>query len=375
MSKISFYAPIKPPDHPIASGDRLIAQNLIKALTIAGHNVNLASRFIAYSKREAGEILQQKKLDALIEANAIIASLRHDVPDLWLTYHPYCKAPDWIGPLVSKALDIPYVNVEAVRTGQGFENGGDRWKSWRIEAQAGIRKADLHLTFKPTDRTYLTELLQDDKNIFDIPPFIDVSVPEKLPTVKHPNHWRPNTPTLVTTGMMRPGKKVKNYKLLATALKPLQSQHWNLVLIGNGPEEKTVREYFSDFDEERLLFTGAISHEEVLAHMGAAELFVWPGWKEPIGVVYMEAQMMGLPVAALRSMGVPLTVYHGDTGLLAEEDDMSGFTENLMQLISHPDLRKDLGSTAKIVMNKRHSLQAGAQALQQALSPYFLDTN
>ena len=159
MSKIAFYATIKPPDHPIASGDRLIARSLIAALKIAGYDVELASSFIAYSKREAKEILLQRKADAHGEAEAIVERLKPSPPDLWITYHPYCKAPDWIGPIVSAALGIPYVTIEAARTGQGFEDGGDRWAHWRQEAQTGIRKADLHLAFKPTDQAFLTELL------------------------------------------------------------------------------------------------------------------------------------------------------------------------------------------------------------------------
>src|SRR3546814_13479289 len=34
-------------------------------------------------------------------------------PQLWLTYHLYYKASDWIGPKVARALRIPYVVAEA----------------------------------------------------------------------------------------------------------------------------------------------------------------------------------------------------------------------------------------------------------------------
>ena len=44
MTRIAFYATIKPPDHHIASGDRLIARNLMAALSLAGYGVDLASR-------------------------------------------------------------------------------------------------------------------------------------------------------------------------------------------------------------------------------------------------------------------------------------------------------------------------------------------
>lgn len=369
MTKIAFYATIKPPDHHIASGDRLIAQNLMTALGLTDYDVHLASRYIAYSKREADDILEQRKAGALQEADQVIADLKKSPPDLWLTYHPYCKAPDWIGPRVSKALNIPYVTIEAARTGQGFENGGDRWAKWRHEAQEGIKNADLHLAFKPTDTAYLRELLAEGAPISMIAPFIETTIPDALPKIEIPSHWRKGAPILVTTGMMRPGKKVENYRRLAQALSQLQALHWNLVIIGGGPEEDNIRSMFASIDPDRLHFAGIVPHEQVLATMKAADLFVWPGWKEPIGMVYLEAQMMGLPVVALDSMGVSLSVYHGKTGLLSAEDDEGGFVDNLSTLISHPSLRQDFGEAAQKSIESHHSMAAAARTLKQALDP------
>ena len=84
-------------------------------------------------------------------------------------------------------------------------------------------------------------------------------------------------------------------------------------------------------------------------------------------MVYLEAQMMGLPVAALDSMGVSLSVQHGKTGLLAAEDDALGFAENLSTLISHPTLRQDLGDAARKSIEQNHSMQAAAGTLKKAL--------
>ena len=41
---VAFYAPLKPPDHPIPSGDRRMARVLLRALASAGQAVELASR-------------------------------------------------------------------------------------------------------------------------------------------------------------------------------------------------------------------------------------------------------------------------------------------------------------------------------------------
>ncbi len=369
MNRIAFYATIKPPDHPIASGDRLIARNLMAALELAGYSVELASKFIAYSKREADDILETRKRVALIEADKFIASMKDNPPDLWLTYHPYCKAPDWIGPTVSSALNIPYVTVEAAKTGQGFEDGGDRWAKWRLEAQTGIKRADLHIALKPQDRDYLASLNGTDSNIKMLAPFINDEVPVSLPKINHPSHWRAGSPVLLSVGMLRPGKKVENYRRIAQALEPLQALHWNWIAIGDGPERDNIEGFFKPFDPGRIHFTGALSHEEVLAHMEQADLFLWPGWKEPIGMVYLEAQMMGLPVAALNSMGVPLSVHHGTTGLLALEDDPQAFNENLSTLISHPSLRDDLGKNAKRSIRENHSLGSAANRFEEVLTP------
>ena len=43
--RVMFYAPLKPPTHPVPSGDRRIARLLMRAIEAAGHSVELATRF------------------------------------------------------------------------------------------------------------------------------------------------------------------------------------------------------------------------------------------------------------------------------------------------------------------------------------------
>ncbi len=367
--RIAFFAPIKPPDHPIPSGDRLIAGNLLKALELAGFQAEISSRYICYSKRSATDILEARKEGALEEVDRLLARYSkmapEQRPDLWLTYHPYCKAPDWIGPRISKALDIPYVTVEAARTAQGIN---DEWKPWRMEAQAGIRKADRHLCFKPTDRKYLSRLLDGDEKILDFPAFIDTHPGEGISKAILPNNWKPDVPVLVTTGMMRPGKKLKNFELLAEALASLPGFPLNLVIIGGGPEENTIRSRFASLPQENIYWTGQVSHDEVLSWMRAADLFIWPGWKEPIGMVYLEAQLEGLPVIASNSMGVPLVVEHGKTGLLSPEGDSAAMCSNILVMLADRNKRSSMGKAGSIKVQREHSLEAAARRLQEVLA-------
>ncbi|MGI9352510.1 MAG: glycosyltransferase family 4 protein [Rhizobiaceae bacterium] len=366
--KIAFFAPIKPPDHPIPSGDRLIARILIKALELPGNEVELASRYICYSKRSSREILTERKQGALEEANKIIADYnsrtKPDRPDIWITYHPYCKAPDWIGPIVSKKLGIPYVTVEAVRTGQGGPE--DEWAEWRSEAQAGIKKADMHMVFKPTDGAYLKEFLGSEEKLRNLTPFMDTHT-ELVTPIQRPEIWSCETPMMITAGMMRKGKKDRNFYILAETLSGLVNEKWNLVVVGGGPEEKNIRGAFSSIPDTRMHWTGQVEHSNVLGWMKSSDLFVWPGWKEPIGMVYLEAQLQGLPVIAYESMGVPLVVEHGKTGFLAPENGIEEMRENIRLLLANKKMRTEMGEAAVKKVSDEHSIEVAAKRLNKLL--------
>lgn len=85
-------------------------------------------------------------------------------------------------------------------------------------------------------------------------------------------------------------------------------------------------------------------------------------------MVYLEAQAQGLPVIAYDSMGVPLVVTHGKTGLLAPEGDNDFMRENLKQLINDTALRSRLGKAARSAVFTKHSLETAATRLEQLLS-------
>ena len=260
-------------------------------------------------------------------------------------------------------MNLPYVTVEAAKTGQGVNN---EWGPWRAEAQEGIRQADLHLCFKPTDRKYLTELLGSDDKLRDFPAFIDTEDAESS-SVDLPSHWRPETTRLVTTAMMRPGKKVRNFELLAETMKHVEAEDWNLVIVGGGPEEENIRNMFADLPRDRLHWAGQVERSEVLGWMANSDIFIWPGWKEPIGMVYLEAQLMGLPVIASRSMGVPMVVSHEKTGLLSPEEDPLAMAENVKMLLGDKVLRSKFSAAAPSKVHNEHSIQAASARLGEIL--------
>src|SRR5215218_4900626 len=99
--RVAFYAPLKSPDHPVPSGDRRVARLLLDALRLAGHEPFVASRLRAHDGE--GDPERQQRLAAIGRhmADRLLCRWRrhpNETPELWLTYHLYYKAPDWLGP-------------------------------------------------------------------------------------------------------------------------------------------------------------------------------------------------------------------------------------------------------------------------------------
>jgi glycosyltransferase involved in cell wall biosynthesis len=368
MKKIAFYAPVKPPDHPIPSGDREISRLLIKAMQYAGHDVCVASKYINYQKRPGAELFETRSQGAQNEASKLIADYMatapSERPDIWFTYHTYCKAPDIIGQRVSKALGIPYVTAEACRTRQ---NSDADWQKGRDIVQAGIHRAAINFCLKPSDLDYLKAVLPDMKTVIELPPFVDEDVITENSKQTTQLPFDNDYPTIITVGMMRPGKKQLCYDYLAKAMAHLENEKWNLVVVGDGPERENIEKAFSQHPKDRIHFAGLVSPEHVHSLMAKADIFAWPGYQEPIGMVYLEAQALGLPVAAMASLGVPTVVLDEQTGLLSKEGDAKAYADNLLRLLNDETLRARLGKAGQRHIEASHGIKAAAKLISDKL--------
>jgi glycosyltransferase involved in cell wall biosynthesis len=69
---------------------------------------------------------------------------------------------------------------------------------------------------------------------------------------------------------------------------------------------------------------------------------------EGFGLVYLEAGAYGLPVVATRSGGVPEAVKDGETGLLADEEDVEGVAQAIRTILADPGLASRLGKANRL---------------------------
>jgi colanic acid/amylovoran biosynthesis glycosyltransferase len=116
-----------------------------------------------------------------------------------------------------------------------------------------------------------------------------------------------------------------------------------LVVIGDGPFRN---EYEAQATARgvRCRFFGSQPAGVVRDWMARAAVFCVPsvvaasGDAEGFGMVFIEAQAMGLPVVSTRSGGIPEAVKHEETGLLVEERDSPALSRAILRLLENPDL-------------------------------------
>lgn len=374
--RIAFYAPMKPPTASHPSGDRRMGRALMAALRHAGHEATLASRF--RSRDGAGDPRIQARLratglrlaDRLCTRYAARDAAR---PQLWFTYHVYYKAPDWIGPQVSRALGVPYVVAEA---SHAPKRAGGAWAIGHEGAAAAIRAADRIVGINAANLPCVLPLLDDAARMVPMKPFLDTRPFTAAAASRGSLRRRladslglaPDRPLLVTVAMMRPGDKLVSYRTLADALARTADLPWQLLIVGDGPARPDVERAMAALPRNRLCFLGERATGDMPALLAAADLYVWPAVREAYGMAILEAQAAGLPVIAGDAGGVAEIIRHGKTGLLTPEGDADAFAEAVRSLLSDRPGRERMRRAAAVAAAAEHSLGAAAAVLDEVVT-------
>jgi len=398
--RIAFYAPLKPPSHPVPSGDRRIARLLLKALRMMGHDVRVVSTFRSYEGE--GDPAKQAAIErrGAAEAERLLATkLKRWRPQVWFTYHLYQKAPDWLGPPIAKKLGIPYVIAEAAYAPR---RSAGRWDEGLAAVAAALRQADTVFMLNPNDEECVAPLLRRRggavHTVHELLEFPEFAVWKKrararpaaaepmLPFLDTVPYWRVwkrrshhraalakrhgiafEVPWLLAVGMMRPGDKLESYRILAKALAGLLARSWRLLIVGDGPARADVEKCFATV-AERVHWLGALPEAKLAPVYAACDLFVWPAINEAIGMAVLEAQAAGLAVVAGDAGAIGAIVTHGKSGTLVPVRDALAFRRAAAAFLDFPIVaREDMSSGTVAKISLVHDIVPAADQLDRVL--------
>ena len=143
----------------------------------------------------------------------------------------------------------------------------------------------------------------------------------------------------------------KGLEDLLTALSLLTDLPWQLLLIGSGPDEASLRQLADRLGiRERIVWVSYVKNTEMYRYYPAMDVFVLPSrtttaWKEQFGRVLIEAMSCGVPVIGSSSGEIPLVI--ADAGLVFPERDTRGLASVIRQLMEDESLRQNLAVRGK----------------------------
>lgn len=128
--------------------------------------------------------------------------------------------------------------------------------------------------------------------------------------------------------------KRKHLDVVVKAFLNTAGEQDTLKVIGGGPEEESLRALIRcHHAEDRIVLTGRAPREEVLKHMGDAQVFTLISHGETYGMVYIEAMLQGCLTIASKGEGFDGIIQDGVNGFICRPGDQEEL-ENVYKRIA-----------------------------------------
>jgi glycosyltransferase involved in cell wall biosynthesis len=139
----------------------------------------------------------------------------------------------------------------------------------------------------------------------------------------------------------------KAHKVLFDALAETQGlAAAHLLVIGDGELRPDLEARAASLRiDSRVHFLGA--RRDLGNLLSAMDVFVMPSFWEGLPLSMVLAMGAALPVVATSVAGIPEVVQHGRTGLLVPPGDSHALGDALTRVVASPELRHDLGTSAR----------------------------
>jgi glycosyltransferase involved in cell wall biosynthesis len=143
--------------------------------------------------------------------------------------------------------------------------------------------------------------------------------------------------------------------------------------------DRVDRDYFADrieplLDQPHVEFVGEIDDGKKAEFLGNAAGVLFPiAWREPFGLVMIEAMACGTPVVAFRNGSVPEVIEDGVTGFIVNNEDEAAAAAVRLRSLDRARIRHSFEGrfTARRMAEEYlalyHRLGAGSNLLRQAV--------
>ena len=183
-----------------------------------------------------------------------------------------------------------------------------------------------------------------------------------------------NEPIIMFVGSFRPWHGLDTLlKAFSIVVSSNNVDGVKLVLVGDGPLRSEIEKKVSLLGiQEHVIFTGKVSHSEVVSLLGTAQISVM---SHPQSTAAMSGSPMklfeymaaGKAIVAPSLSNIKNILTDRETGLLVPPDDPQASANALIELLENSSLRVFLGQAAKEQAFKEHSWKCTVSKLEAIL--------
>ncbi len=129
----------------------------------------------------------------------------------------------------------------------------------------------------------------------------------------------------------------KGIDRLLKAWTRVQDSGRTLWIVGDGPAKEELERLASSLNLRNVRFTGFLSHNEMEEIWARTACSIVPSiWKEPFGMVVLEAWAKGRPVVAHHIGALPELINHGEEGFLVSPDEPDEMAGAILSILEYP---------------------------------------
>ena len=361
---------------PAISGMSVYAQNLLRELVAAGHDVTMVSQYRGdeFGTRVYGggppppvpgvevigleQVGEQTNGDFERDIATMVETIcaEHAKQPFDVLHAQYGYPTGYAVLLASKRLGVP--NVVSIQGGDGHWVGSC-CETHRLGMRAVLDHANALLIGGASFVREVCDRLGSDPARFTIVPgAVDTArfaqgTPDGLPA-PHSGPVR-----MLYHGRVDRRKGVLDFIEALTLLRA-QGTPFAATISGIGPDVDPARALADErgFGPEAIRFTGYAEYDTVPALYREADVFASPTYAEGFSNTILEAMAAGLAVVSCHAVGVSDCLRDGENGLLTNPGDIPALAASLTRIVEDADLRRRIAAAGLEECRRVYSWQA-----------------
>ncbi|WP_058764485.1 glycosyltransferase family 4 protein [Exiguobacterium chiriqhucha] len=237
------------------------------------------------------------------------------------------------------AKNIP--NLKVIYTAHGFHFYNEapllNWLTYYPVEKALSKYTDIIITINQEDYNRATHSLNSKRVVYIPGVGIDTKSFKRIQTTKSKKREELKIPQnaflLLSIGELNQNK---NHEVGLRALARANNRNIHYVICGTGPLEDHLKKLVNDLGlRDQVKLVGY--RKDIGEVCKAADVFVFPSYREGLPVSIMEAMSSNLPIICSKIRGNTDLVREGYNGFLHDPADVDGFATSINHFYSHPN--------------------------------------